>query len=84
MTGLQRASVHVILTGASLAAFFGIGLAVNTITGYSVSELYVWAWLWAASSSLTLAITLATFCIEISDVLAAAWTCSPRGRHARR
>lgn len=84
MTALQRASVHVILTGAIMSVFFGVGLAVNTITGYPATELYSWAWLWAASSSLTLAITLATFCLEISDVLTAAWTRTPRGRHARR
>lgn len=83
MSAAKAVSAHIALAVAALSVFFGAGLVVNTIAGYPVEELEAWSLMWAGTSSIALALTLATYVVEITAYLESVWTPTPRGRHAR-
>lgn len=84
MTALKAAAAHVVFALAAITAFFGFGWCAGVLADRPESELAVWMYMWAGTGSTTLALTLATYCIEIADYLETLWTPTPRGRHARR
>lgn len=83
MTGLKAIGAHLVVMLAALTIYFGLAYTFGYAAGTDAAVLEPWLWAWAGTASLSLAVTLATFCIEISDYLAALWTPTPRGRHAR-
>ena len=83
MTGLKVIGMHAAVLLAAVSVYFAAGYGFGYAAGTDAAVLEPWLWAWAGTASITLAATLATFCIEISDYLAALWTPTPRGRHAR-
>lgn len=83
MSALKTIGAYIVVLLTALAAYFGFTYTFGYAAGTDAATLEPWLWAWAGTASIALAVTLATFCIEISDYLAAAWTPAPRGRHAR-
>lgn len=83
MSRIKAGGINTSLAGAMFTAFLGFGWCVSMIDGQPADVIGTWLYLWAGVGSLTLAITLATFLVEITDYLEAAFTRPRRGRHAR-
>lgn len=83
MSTLKTIGAYIVVMLTALTAYFGFTYTFGYAAGTEAYLLEPWLWAWAGTASLTLAVTLATFCIEISDYLAALWAPTPRGRHAR-
>lgn len=83
MSTLKTIGAYIVVMLTALTAYFGFAYTFGYAAGTASHILEPWLWAWAGTASIALAVTLATFCIEISDYLAALWAPTPRGRHAR-
>ena len=83
MTGLKAIGAHAALMLAAVTVYLGLSYSFGYAAGTEAHVLEPWLWGWAGTASLALAVTLATFIVEISEYIAALWTPTPRGRHAR-
>lgn len=83
MTGLKVIGMHAAVLLAAVAVYFGAGYAFGYAAGTDAALLEPWALAWAGSTSIALAVTLATFAVDIAEHIAVFWAPTPRGRHAR-